>query len=163
MKRTELIICTTCRPAGAAPELPAAGLLLLQAVQDAQALQSFEASDIASNIASDGGSAAAADFDAGIQVRGIACLSACNRACTIALQAAGKHTYCFGDLLPDAETAEHLLACARLHQHSADGTLLRKDRPARLRSGILVRLPPFAATAATPIPTPTAAAASQLA
>ena len=149
MKRTELIICTTCRPAGAAAELPAAGLLLLQAVQDVQALQSFEASD--------GASAAGADFDAGIQVRGIACLSACNRACTIALQAAGKHTYCFGDLLPDAETAEHLLACARLHQRSADGTLLRKDRPARLRSGILVRLPPFAATATTP----TAAAAGQ--
>ncbi|MGS0753394.1 DUF1636 domain-containing protein [Roseateles sp. GG27B] len=163
MKRTELIISPPTRPAGAAPELPAAGLLLLQAVQDAQALQSFEASDVSTDTAS----AAAADFDAGIQVRGIACLSACNRACTIALQAAGKHTYCFGDLLPDAETAEHLLACARLHQHSADGTLLRKDRPARLRSGILVRLPPFAATATatttTTTTTPTAAVAEQLA
>ena len=156
MKLTELIICTTCRPAGAAAELPAAGLLLLQAVQDAQALQSFEASDMSSDMTS----VAGADFDAGIQVRGIACLSACNRACTIALQAVGKHTYCFGDLLPDAETAEHLLACARLHQHSADGTLLRKDRPARLRSGILVRLPPFASTSATATASASAAASA---
>ena len=146
MNRTELIICTTCRPAGAAPDEPAAGLLLLQAVQDAQAMQAFEASDAAAM-------ADTAHFApaGGIQVRGIACLSACNRACTVAMQAAGKHTYCFGDLQPDAETAEHLLACVRLHQHSADGTLLRKDRPARLRSGILVRLPALAAATVTAV------------
>lgn len=131
MNATELVICTTCRPAGASRDLPAAGEALLQAVLEAQAVQSFD------------DPAAAAS----VQVRGIACLSACNRACTVALQAAGKHTYCFGDLVPDDDTAAQLLALGQLHQRSADGTLARNDRPPRLRGGILVRLPPLAATA----------------
>lgn len=130
MTPTELVICTTCRPEGASRDLPAAGDELLQAVLDAQAVQSFDAPDPAAACV--------------VQVRGIACLSACNRACTVALQAAGKHTYCFGDLVPDEETATQLLALGELHQRSADGTLARNDRPPRLRSGILVRLPPLA-------------------
>ena len=133
MTPTELVICTTCRPQGASRELPAAGEALLQAVLDAQAVQSFDAPDPAAAPS--------------VRVRGIACLSACNRASTVALQAAGKHTYCFGDLVPDDETAAQLLALAELHQRSADGTLARNDRPARLRSGILVRLPPLGAAA----------------
>jgi len=60
----------------------------------------------------------------------------------MALQAPGKHTYVFGDLQPDAETAAQVLACAVLHQQSQDGSLPRDARPARLRKGILVKLPP---------------------
>jgi predicted metal-binding protein len=38
-----------------------------------------------------------------------------------------------------------LLACALQHRHSADGNLPRSERPERLRSGILARLPPASA------------------
>jgi predicted metal-binding protein len=121
---TELIICTTCRPPGASRDEPAAGEALLEAVQ-----------------------VATWDLDtaqqARIRVRGMACMSGCARACTIALQAPGKYTYYFGDLLADDTTAAEVLACAQLHAYSADGNLLRKERPERLRSGILARLPPL--------------------
>ena len=122
---TELIICTTCRPAGASRDLPAAGEALLEAVQ-----------------------VAIWDLDGAMQgrirVRGLACLSGCTRACTVAFQAPGKYTYFIGDLVADEATAAQVLACAQLHAYSTDGNLLRKERPERLRSGILARLPPLA-------------------
>jgi predicted metal-binding protein len=121
---TELIICTTCRPAGASRDLPAAGEALLEAVQ-----------------------IATWDLDEAqqtrIRVRGMACMSGCARACTVTLQAPGKFTYYFGDLVADDTTAAEVLACAQQHAYSADGNLPRKERPERLRSGILARLPPL--------------------
>jgi predicted metal-binding protein len=119
---TEIIVCTTCRPAGASRAEPAAGELLLEAVYVAQ-LQ------------------ADATHFAHLRVRGVECMSSCSRACLVAFQAPGKHSYLFGGLAPDATTADQVLACARLHAHSADGSLLRKDRPERLRNGIVARLP----------------------
>lgn len=119
---TEVIVCTTCRPAGASRELPAAGLVLYEAVMAQQN----------------------AGHAAGLQVRGIACLSGCSRSCTVALQAPGKPTYYFGDLSADAQTATQVLACAQLHAHRADGALPRNERPERLRSGILAKLPAYA-------------------
>lgn len=119
---TEVIVCITCRPEGAARDVPAAGQILLDSVR--MLLQ-------------------CEDLRSGVQVRGIACMSGCSRACTVALQAAGKPTYYFGDLLADPETAAQVLACAGLHARSVDGALPRSQRPERLRSGILAKLPPF--------------------
>lgn len=124
---TEIIVCTTCRPEGASRELPAAGLVLFEAVL---ALQN-------------------AGLPSGIQVRGIACMSGCSRACTVAYQAKDKPTYYFGDLVADTETAEHVLACGLLHAHNADGALLRSQRPERLRGGILAKLPPMLTVSST--------------
>ena len=124
MATTEIIICTTCRPAGMSRDLPAAGLGLLESVQSLLDADAFSPVP-----------------GAKLQLRGIACMSGCSRACTVALQAAGKPTYYFGDLVADAETAAQVLQCARLHHDSKDGTLLRNDRPERLRNGILAKLP----------------------
>lgn len=124
---TEVLVCTTCRPAGASRDEIAAGQLLWDAVQAA---------------------AYAAPLPPGVQLRGFACLNSCSRACTVAYQAAGKHSYCFGDLQPDADTAVQVLACASLHAASADGNLPRSERPERLRGGILMRLPPLLAAPA---------------
>ena len=121
---TEVIVCTTCRPAGVPRDQPAHGAALLEAVQ-----------------------IAAFDLDpaqlAQVRIRGVECMMGCNRACTVTFQAAGKYLYYFGDLTADTETAEHILACAQLHATAVDGTLLRNDRPARLRNGILARIPPL--------------------
>ena len=123
---TEVIICTTCRPADVSRDLPAPGAVLFEAVQVAMW-----------------------DVDpaqhANVRIRGVECMTGCNRACTVTFQAAGKYLYYFGDLAANTETAEHILACAQLHATSTDGTLLRNDRPARLRNGILARIPPLAA------------------
>ena len=129
---TELIICTTCRPAGASRDAPAAGAALFEAVQAARHPD--------------------AERWAGVRLRGMACLSSCSRACTVAFQAPGKHSYLFGDLVPDAETARHLLMCAALHVQASDGSLARHERPERLRSGILARLPPSLEAMAAGLP-----------
>jgi predicted metal-binding protein len=121
---TEVIVCTTCRPVDVPRDQPAPGAALLEAVQ-----------------------VAAWDVDpallAHVRIRGVECMTGCNRACTVTFQAAGKYLYYFGDLIADAETAAHILACAQLHANTPDGTLLRNDRPARLRNGILARIPPL--------------------
>lgn len=128
---TEVIVCTTCRPAGVPRDQPAHGAALLESVQ-----------------------IAAFDLDpaqlAHVHIRGVECMTGCNRACTVTFQAAGKYLYYFGDLTADTETAEHILACAQLHATTLDGTLLRNDRPARLRNGILARIPPLAASSLAP-------------
>jgi predicted metal-binding protein len=120
---TELIICTTCRPADNPREQRAAGDILLEAVLTEQAL------------------GAQPDW-AVVRVRGVACTAGCARACTVALQAPGKHSYQFGDLAPAPDAARQLLDCAVLHHHTADGNLARDARPPLLRKGILCRLPP---------------------
>ena len=125
---TELIICTTCRPAGHPREQQAPGERLLEAVQAAHA--------------KDGGYAWS-----DVRPRGMACMAVCSRACSVAFQSPGKHSYLFGDLAPDDDTARQLLDCAALHARTADGSLVREQRPERLRRGMLARLPPSGQTA----------------
>lgn len=127
---TEVIVCTTCRPAGTSRDLPPAGQLLFDAVVALQALQL----ELEPEPEGDGQGARPL-------VRGVACMSGCSRSCTVAIQAAGKPGYYFGDLPADAESAAQVLACATLHARSADGALPRKERPERLRNGILAKLP----------------------
>lgn len=124
MSTTEILVCVTCRPPGADPEAPRAGEALYQEVLEA----SLRA-------------------DAPYRVRPIRCMSGCRRACAVAVQAPHKTAYMFGDLPPTAEAADAVIACAHLHQASADGTMARETRPAPLREGILARLPPVASTA----------------
>ncbi|MEN9890435.1 MAG: hypothetical protein RLY78_730 [Pseudomonadota bacterium] len=129
---TELLICTTCREPDAPREGPTAGQALFDRLQAGLAA------------------------DAPVRLRGIACLAACDRSCTMALQAAGKTTYVFGALTPDAACAEAVLTVALEHAQRADGTLVWAARPQRLRRGVVARLPALPALPAAPV---TAAAA----
>jgi predicted metal-binding protein len=124
---TELLVCTTCRQPGTPRDAPADGQHLFEAVQ---ALLAFEPPP-------------------GVHLRGIACLAACSRSCSAALQAAGKHTYVFGDLPPDGTSAEQLLCVAQQHLRLADGVLPWGERPERLKRGVLTRLPPLSGGAET--------------
>lgn len=121
MNPTELLVCTTCRPGDWPRDGEAAGELLHEAVQVAL----MDAPQPA------------------LRLRGIACLAACGRGCTAALQAGGKLTYLFGDLPPDAESAAQLLTVAAQHQAQADGQLPWADRPERLKRGLIARLVPL--------------------
>ncbi len=120
---TELIICTTCRTADTPREQRAAGDILFEAVQAEHAFGDEP------------------DW-AAVRVRGVACTAGCSRACTVAFQAPGKHSYQFGDLAPAEGVARQLLDCAVLHHRAPDGNLARDARPPLLRSGVLCRLPP---------------------
>lgn len=120
---TELIICTTCRTVDTPRDQRAAGDILLEAVQAAQAFG--DQSEWAQ-----------------VQVRAMACLSGCSRSCTAAYQSVGKHSYLFGDLAATDDVARQLLDCAVLHHQTADGNLPRDKRPAALVPGMIARLPP---------------------
>lgn len=123
MADTQITVCTTCRAPGTSREQRADGLNLFDAVQEALWAVDTE-----------GGAAP------NVQLRGQACMSGCNRACTLAVQSAGKWTYYWGDLVPDADTAAQVVTCARMHQRSTDGELPWKDRPERLKNGVLARI-----------------------
>lgn len=124
---TELLVCTTCRPADAPRDGPPAGQALFEQVEAA----------LAFDHPGDGATATAP------RLRGIACLAACSRSCTVALQAPGKACYVFGGLAPDDDSLQAVLAVARQHAASPDGLLAWAERPQRLRQGLLVRLPPL--------------------
>jgi predicted metal-binding protein len=126
---TEVIVCTTCRPKDVPRDQPAPGAALFEAVQ--MAAWNVDPALLTQ-----------------VRIRGVECMTGCNRACTVTFQALGKYLYYFGDLVADAETAAHILACAQLHAATPDGTLLRNDRPARLRNGILARIPPLMSSGA---------------
>lgn len=79
-----------------------------------------------------------------LAVRGQACLAACRQSCTAALQGTGKHSYVFGELLPDSACVDALLAVAAQHSEPGDGLLAWDRRPERLKRGLIVRLPPLA-------------------
>ena len=132
---TELLVCTTCRPADAPREGQADGQAFFEQVEAALAFD-------------DGANASAV---AAPRLRGIACLGACSRSCSVALQAPGKACYVFGGLAPDDDSVQAVLAVARQHAASTDGLLAWAERPQRLRQGLIARLP---ALAVPPTPGP---------
>lgn len=76
-------------------------------------------------------------------IRGQACMAACSQGCTAALQGAGKHSYLFGGLAPDAGSVAALLAVAAEHAEPGVGLLAWDRRPERLKGGLIARLPPL--------------------
>ena len=120
MPTTELLICITCRAAGTPRDGVADGQRLFDAVQ-------------------------ALATPPGLRLRGMACLAACSRSCTAALQSPAKFTYVFGDLPADASSAEQLLCVAAQHLRQGDGQLPWGERPERLQRGVVARLAPLQA------------------
>ncbi|MFJ5487622.1 DUF1636 family protein [Hansschlegelia beijingensis] len=119
MPRTVVTICRTCRPEGHPEASERPGAALGRAVRDALA-----------------------NVPAGsqLEVRAIACLSACSRACSAVVAAPGKFSYVVGDLEPC--DAEALVAFALKHAESADGIPAWRDRPAKVRKCTIARVPP---------------------
>jgi predicted metal-binding protein len=113
-----LSVCATCRKAGDMAEIRE-GARLFDLVEGV-----FRASGIE---------------QAAIQP--VACMSGCNRACTIGLAAPGKPSYLFGDLSADSEVAQQIVQMLRHYAGSETGHLARGERPPLLRSGILARIP----------------------
>ncbi|MDR4306402.1 DUF1636 domain-containing protein [Chelatococcus sambhunathii] len=113
---TTLTICRTCRPEGAAADAEPAGSVLVRAV------------------------ARAATDAAAVEVRAIACQSACSRACSATVAAAGKFSYVIGNLVP--EDAADLVAFAEAHAAAVDGVPPWRSRPERIRKNTIARVPP---------------------
>jgi len=82
----------------------------------------------------------------GFSIRPTECLGACERDCTVALSAAGKHTYLFGSLPVDDEqlesTASAVINCANQYHAKSDGTISYIKCPELLKKRVLAKIPP---------------------
>ena len=108
-------VCITCRGAGEPDSVPTPGALLAAAT-----------------------ARAAAGTD--VQVRPLRCLANCSRGPSAAMRCNGSWTYVFGGL--DVTCAEALIEGARMLARAADGILPWRGRPARLKRGLITRVPP---------------------
>ena len=78
-----------------------------------------------------------------IALKGVECLSACKRPCTVALAAPGKWTYVVGDLTRESHL-EDIVTAARLYAASPAGIVPWRERPLSFRKGVVSRTPPLA-------------------
>ena len=116
---TVLTICRTCRIEGEVADEPS-GARLGRAT--AQALQRL-------------GAAAGA-----VEIKAIACLSACGRSCAASVAATEKFAYVVGGLAPT--DAEDLATFALRHSEAPDGVPPWRARPEKIRKNTIARLPP---------------------
>ena len=116
----ELLICLTCkRGFPADPEAPRPGSVLMGLVAGRE--------------------------PAGVTVRGVECLSNCNRGCSVALRGgAARWAYVYGDIDPDLHVAALLDGAAR-YAATPDGLIPWRERPEILRKGVIARIPPMEA------------------
>lgn len=82
------------------------------------------------------GDAVAEDFE----ISGVACMAGCDRPCTVAYHGTRKATYLFGDIEPDQDI-EDLVAFARDYAALGDGWCSSTERPGKLRTSTLARVP----------------------
>ncbi|MEL6806277.1 MAG: DUF1636 domain-containing protein [Pseudomonadota bacterium] len=84
----------------------------------------------------DAGSAVPEDFE----ISGVACMAGCDRPCTVAYHSTKKATYLFGDIEPETDI-EDLVTFARQYAYLHDGWCSSVDRPGKLRTATLARVP----------------------
>ena len=119
MTGVELLICLTCkRGIQADADAPRPGAVLMALVEG-------RAPD-------------------GVSVRGVGCLSNCNRGCSVALRGTGRWSYVYGDIDPACHVADLLDGAAR-YAATADGLIPWRERPQILRKGVIARIPPLEA------------------
>ena len=115
-----ILVCASCRVAGADPDAPRPGTVLAAGL--AQALE-------------------AGDHPA-VTVETVECLSVCKRPCTVALTSEGRWTYIYGDLDPETGV-ETLLTFVRQYGGTPDGIVPWRERAEAIRKGVVARLPPL--------------------
>lgn len=76
-------------------------------------------------------------------IRGVACLSNCNRPCTVAFVGPRKMAYVYGELGTDPDDPAAVVAMAALYAASSNGVMVWRERPERFRRGLIARVPPF--------------------
>jgi predicted metal-binding protein len=76
------------------------------------------------------------------EVAAIECFSVCKRPCTISFAAPGAWTYVYGDFPAETDPAE-IFAAARLYAAAPQGLIPWRERPVRLKKGVVARLPPL--------------------
>ena len=76
-----------------------------------------------------------------VQIEPVDCLAVCDRPCAIAFSARDKWTYLIGDINPEVDAEDILLAPIRIAT-SGQPVLALAERPPFFRSGIIGKIPP---------------------
>ncbi len=113
-----ITVCTSCRHEGTGCHL---GYELIEKLQRAMAVA---------------GDAISEDF----AISGVACMTGCDRPCTVAYHGTQKATYLFGNMTPE-DDIDDLVAFARQYAVLHDGWCSSVDRPGKLRKSTLARVP----------------------
>jgi len=121
----ELLVCTTCRSAGA--DLPPAAGETLRA--GARLLELLGAADLPQTL----------------RLVPVECLSNCTRGCTVALRGPGRWTYVYGNLDPALHMDTLIDGTARFAA-APDGLVPWRERPDHLRKNCIARIPPLEAS-----------------
>jgi len=121
----DLLVCTTCRCAGA--DLPAAAGETLRA--GARLLELLGAADLPQTL----------------RLVPVECLSNCTRGCTVALRGPGRWTYVYGNLDP-ALHLDMLIDGAARFAAAPDGLVPWRERPDHFRKNCIARIPPLEAS-----------------
>lgn len=74
------------------------------------------------------------------EISGVACMAGCAQPCTVAYHSTRKATYLFGDIHPDQDI-EDLVSFAQQYAVLGDGWCSSVDRPGKLRTHTLARVP----------------------
>jgi len=83
----------------------------------------------------------ALDTPEGVEVVGVACLSACSQGSAVALSEPGKWTYVYGRMTTD--DAADILTGAAAYAATTDGLVPWRERIVQFRKQSLARIPPF--------------------
>lgn len=78
----------------------------------------------------------------GLNVQLVGCLWTCDRPCSVTFACSGKYTYHFVGLNHENSVAE-LQQFSELYINSSDGYVKPPKMPGKLRSHLLVRVPPI--------------------
>ncbi|MDQ7079496.1 MAG: DUF1636 domain-containing protein [Paracoccaceae bacterium] len=89
--------------------------------------------------------AAAADEPL-LETRRHSCLMGCERACNVAIQAAGKLTYVLGRFEVDEASASAIVEYARKHAESDSGQVPFRSWPQGVKGHFVARLPQLGGT-----------------
>ena len=145
--RATVLVCITCRPAGApaaiqGADTPAARALNTDAcVADALAADVLAADEPRPGLILADATAAAAANASDISVQRVRCLGNCGRGLSAAIRCDNAWTYVFGGLEAPRDGLT-LIAGARLLAGAADGIMPWRDRPEPLKRGLVARIPP---------------------
>jgi len=77
-----------------------------------------------------------------VRVEPVACLSSCDRSCSVAFGAPGKFSFVLAGLKAD-ECVQDLVEFARQYRALPDGRVRKADSPDGLRGKVVARVPPL--------------------
>ncbi len=80
--------------------------------------------------------------EADFEIVPVECLSNCKSGCSLALNAAGKWGYVYGNLNPDLHR-DDILKLAASYAQSKDGIVPWRERPEGVRRNVIARIPPL--------------------